>query len=207
VVAGISLFFYARAKQCDFKIAWPYLILSVPLAYLGAKLPLSKELFALILATLLLVAAIRFLFFPVQIKSKDGRERNEEQTVMKSPTKIVAASIGGILGLFSGIVGIGGGVFLSPILIFKNWASTKQTAAISALFIVVNSLSGLAGRISEGPLQVFQLWPFLMAAIPAALIGSIYGAGKFGSATLQRLLAAVLILASAKLFISVFTAH
>lgn len=194
IVAGISLFYYARAKQYNFKMALPYLILSIPLAYIGAKLSLPKPVFAMILGILLLLAALRFLFFPT--------EKNSEENEIQPPSTWLAAAIGGVLGLFSGIVGIGGGVFLSPILIFNRWASTKQTSAIAALFIVVNSISGLVGRLSDGPLHVYQLLPFLLVATPAALLGSRYGAGKFSSNGLQRLLALVLILAAVKLFVS-----
>ncbi len=202
IVASISLFFYARAKQYNFKLAVPYLILSMPLAYAGARLPLPKATFATILGLLLLLAALRFIFFPSQNATRAENSTTVEEPQIQPPSTLVAALIGGVLGLFSGIVGIGGGVFLSPILIFRRWASTRQTSAISALFIVVNSVSGLVGRLSEGPLQLYQLWPFLLAAIPAALLGSTYGAGKFTSAALQRLLAVVLILAAIKLFVS-----
>lgn len=203
IVAGISLLFYARAKQYNFKMAFPYLILSIPLAYIGAKLPLPKPVFAMILGVLLLLAALRFLFFPT-INNSTLRDdlTTLEKTQIQPPSTWLSAAIGGVLGLFSGIVGIGGGVFLSPILIFNRWASTKQTSAIAALFIVVNSVSGLAGRLSEGPLHVYQLLPFLAVAAPAALLGSIYGAGKFSSNALQRLLAVVLMLAAIKLFVS-----
>lgn len=207
VVASISLTNYYRAGFFELKQALPYLILSIPLAYTGARLPVDKHTFAYILATLLALAALRFVILPntsgkneqTNSKTNDNNTLLDNE-VIQQPPLVLAASTGGILGLLSGIVGIGGGVFLSPLIIFKHWATTKQTAAISALFIVVNSISGLAGRFSDGKGEMVHLLPFLLVAAPAAIIGSTYGASKFTSRNLQRLLALVLALAAIKLF-------
>jgi uncharacterized membrane protein YfcA len=211
-VASISLTNYYRAGRFNIKQALPYLILSIPLAYLGARLPVDKQTFAYILGTMLALAALRFAALPgknVKDQSKNNNstshdlsapEASADDEKIQPPSIILAAGAGGILGLLSGIVGIGGGVFLSPLIIFKHWATTKQTAAISALFIVVNSISGLAGRFSEGRGEMIHLLPFLLVAAPAAIIGSTYGASKFTSRNLQRLLAIVLALAAIKLF-------
>lgn len=204
VVASISLTNYYRAGCFQLKQAVPYLILSIPLAYIGARLPVDKQTFAYILGTLLALAALRFAVLPnTSSKITDNTNDNKalpENELVQPPPLIFAAGTGGILGLLSGIVGIGGGVFLSPLIIFKHWATTKQTSAISALFIVVNSISGLAGRFSDGKGEMVHLLPFLLVAAPAAIIGSTYGASKFTSRNLQRLLAIVLALAAIKLF-------
>jgi uncharacterized membrane protein YfcA len=207
VVASISLTNYYRAGCFQLKQALPYLILSIPLAYIGARLPVDKHTFAYILGTLLTLAALRFAVLPNTSGNNDKTNNNNnnnnelpENEKIQAPPIVLAAGAGGILGLLSGIVGIGGGIFLSPLIIFKHWATTKQTSAISALFIVVNSISGLAGRFSDGKGEMVHLLPFLLVAAPAAIIGSTYGASKFTSKNLQRLLAIVLALAAIKLF-------
>ena len=201
-VASISLTSYYRAGRFNIKQALPYLVLSIPLAYIGARLPVDKHTFAYILGTMLLLAAMRFALFPstnVKEQNKNATSTSDDEKIAP-PSIIFAAGAGGILGLFSGIVGIGGGVFLSPLIIFKHWATTKQTAAISALFIVVNSISGLIGRFSDGKGEMIHLLPFLLVAAPAAIVGSTYGASKLTSSKLQKLLAIVLALAACKLF-------
>lgn len=206
VVASISLTNYYRAGCFQLKQALPYLILSIPLAYIGARLPVDKHTFAYILGTLLTLAALRFAVLPNTSSNNDKTNNNNNSNELpdnekiQAPPIVLAAGAGGILGLLSGIVGIGGGVFLSPLIIFKRWATTKQTSAISALFIVVNSISGLAGRFSDGKGEMVHLLPFLLVAAPAAIIGSTYGASKLTSRKLQRLLAIVLALAAIKLF-------
>ena len=211
-VASISLTNYYRAGRFNIKQALPYLILSIPLAYLGARLPVDKHTFAYILGTMLALAALRFAALPdTNVKGQSKKdtsssldssapEASADDETIQPPSIILAAGAGGILGLLSGIVGIGGGVFLSPLIIFKHWATTKQTSAISALFIVVNSISGLIGRFSDGKGEMIHLLPFLLVAVPAAIFGSTYGASKLSSRKLQRLLAIVLALAAFKLF-------
>jgi uncharacterized membrane protein YfcA len=196
LVASISFLTFCRSGQFNLRQALPYIVLSLPLAYIGSRLPLSKHTVAILLGLALLLSALRFLFLPALPK-------DEEMKLLKSPAPLTAACCGGLLGLFSGIVGIGGGVFLSPLIIFKRWATVKQTAAISAFFIVVNSVSGLIGRSMSGGYKLEEamtLFPLLMVAAPAAVIGAIYGANRFSSAVLQKLLAAVLLLAAIKLF-------
>lgn len=208
VVASISLANYHRVGRFQIKLALPYLILSIPLAYVGALIPVDKQTFAYILGAMLALASLRFAFLPTQAvadttdsNKTDSKEKLvEDQEACQPPPIVLAAASGGILGLVSGMVGIGGGVFLSPIIIFKRWATTKQTSAISALFIVVNSISGLIGRFSQGKSEIIHLLPFLLVAAPAAIIGSRYGAAKFSSRKLQALLSLVLALAAFKLF-------
>lgn len=196
VVAGISFSAYCRAGQFNLKQALPYIVLSLPLAYIGARLPLSKHAVAMLLGVALLFSGLRFFFLPALPKDVENER-------VRPPSPVLAAASGGLLGLFSGIVGIGGGVFLSPLIIFKRWATVKQTAAISAFFIVVNSMSGLLGRAMSASYRiedVLPLLPLIAVAAPTAVIGSIYGASRFSSATLQRLLAVVLLMAAVKLF-------
>ena len=107
--------------------------------------------------------------------------------------------IGGVIGLLSGMLGIGGGIILSPILILLNWANLKQTAAISALFIFVNSMAGFAGLVSKGFQPNTQIYTWLVIAFVAGLCGSYFGSKKFNVPTLRYTLAGVLIIACLKL--------
>ena len=115
---------------------------------------------------------------------------------------MLAALGGGAgIGLLSGIVGVGGGIFLSPLMIFLRWATTKQVAAISAFFIVVNSIAGLAGRALRGGLEVGSIWPFVLAAFAGGFLGSYLGSTRLSGSVLRKLLALVLVIASVKLII------
>jgi uncharacterized membrane protein YfcA len=193
VVAGLALLAYVRAGKYSHKTVLPYLILSVPCAFIGARIPVDKHVFTIILCVLLPLAGLRFLFWP-DIKGQDDN-------AVKRPPLTVAASIGAVLGLISGIVGIGGGVFLSPIMIAARFATTKETAAASALFILANSLSGIAGRLVDGRMAIHgpDFFPFLGAAIVGALCGSNLGARRFSSTLLKRILGVVLVIAALKL--------
>jgi uncharacterized membrane protein YfcA len=193
VVAGLALIAYARAGQYSHKTVLPYLILSVPCAFIGALLPVGKQLFHAILCVILPLIGLRFLFWP-DLKGEDDAH-------IKRPPVALAAAIGAVLGLLSGVVGIGGGVFLSPIMIGARFATTKETSATAALFILANSLSGIAGRLVEGKLAVNgpDLIPYLGAAIVGALCGSYLGAKHFSSTLLRRILGVVLIIAALKL--------
>ena len=118
---------------------------------------------------------------------------------MKPPTWAMAVSVGGGIGWLSGVVGVGGGIFLSPLLLLLRWANVKQTAAASACFILANSAGGLAGRFTRGAMDYGTLWPLLMAAFAGGLLGSRLGAKHFSGVLLKRLLAVVLLAASLKL--------
>lgn len=212
VVASISLFAYARAGELKWRLALPYLILSVPCAFLGARVPVSKQVFAWVLSLVLIAASLRFLFLPGQFKAAgktavlgaaEARETGENEGAAsqssKAPPLYASVSTGAALGFLSGMVGIGGGVFLSPIMILCGWATVRETAAASALFIVCNSLSGIVGRLTGGNFALYNLVPFLGSAIVAAMLGSALGARYFSSNALRRLLAVVLLIAAIRL--------
>ena len=201
VVAGLSLFTYARAGYLSYRLALPFMLSSVPLAFWGAQLSFNKQVFAYILAFTLLLSAIRFLVFSRPEAEVSDPLASPQSRSCRLPSLPLALGVGGILGLLSGIVGIGGGVFLSPLIILNKWGCMKQTAAASALFIVANSISGLMSRGFAGTLHFYQLFPYLPLAIVAALAGSYLGARRFSSRGLERILAVVLFLAAARLFL------
>jgi uncharacterized membrane protein YfcA len=119
----------------------------------------------------------------------------------KPPSLAAALPVGGGIGWLSGVVGIGGGIFLSPLLLLLDWAGPKQTAAASAGFIVVNSAAGLIGRLTREGVHYGFLWPLLIAGFAGGLLGARLGANHFSGRTLRRVLAVVLVVAAIKLVV------
>lgn len=192
LTASISLAFLIDAKYLKFKICAPLLITSIPAAFLGGMVPLQKGYF-LLLAFVLLLTALKLFY--------DSIKGTAEDPDCKPVNIPQALSIGAILGLLSGMAGIGGGVFLSPVLLFLKWSTVKQTSAAAAVFIVCNSISGLVGRAISGRLEFGSIVPYLVAAFIGAIAGSFLGARKFQNKLLKQLLAAVLLVAVGKLLL------
>ncbi|MBI5215446.1 MAG: sulfite exporter TauE/SafE family protein [Ignavibacteriae bacterium] len=189
VVASIAFVFYLRAGHFSWKLTLPFFLSSIPLAFLGGMLDVSAKSYTILLALALLFASYRLI---IHVEAK-------EKTSQTIPSLSVALLAGAIIGLVSGIVGVGGGIFLSPLILLMGWATAKQTSATAALFIVVNSVAGLLGRQVEGNFVVGNFLPFLLAAILGGVIGSQLGATKFSSLWLRRILGVVLIIAALKL--------
>lgn len=189
---AVSLFsfigFY-RAGHFKWKLFLPFALASVPLAYLGGTMTLSDSIYKKILAICILISIGRLLF--------QFRQKQEETRPIST---LAGLASGGAIGLLSGMIGIGGGIVLSPLMLLMRWATLKQTAAVSALFIFVNSLSGLYGQLQKGGIQVTDNFQWSVAAtIIGGLLGSYYGSQKFNVPTLRYLLAIGLVIASAKL--------
>lgn len=187
LVAGTGWWVFSRAGHFEGRLVWPFLAASVPAAFLGGTMPVSARFYAGLLAACLGVAALRLLI--------PGKDR----TPLQSPRLSAAVPVGAGVGWLSGVVGVGGGIFLSPLLLLFRWADAKRTAAASACFILVNSAAGLAGRFSRGAADFGALWPLLGAAFAGGFLGSRLGANHFSEALLKRLLAAALLAASFKL--------
>ena len=195
LVAGVGMFHFMRAGHFSLRKAWPFVVLSVPAAFIGGSLKVSEQLYFILLAGVLLFAAYR-MYMSAKSTVTDESTGN--------PALAVAFSGGAGIGLLSGIVGVGGGIFLSPIMIFLRWATTKQTAAISAFFIVVNSLAGLGGRAMRGGIELGIIWPFVLSAFAGGFLGSYVGSNRLSGSLLRRLLALVLLIASVKLILVSF---
>ncbi len=179
---------FYRAKHFDWKIFLPLAIASVPMAFVGGMIDIDPVIYKRILGFLLVIPILRFLFFP-----------NTEVSRASTPNIAVALLMGGSIGLLSGLIGIGGGILLSPLLLFLRWTDQKQTAAISALFIFVNSLSGLGGQWSKGIVFTADMGAYTIVAFMGGLLGAYLGALKFNQRVLKILLAVVLLIASYKL--------
>ncbi|MBI1269456.1 TSUP family transporter [bacterium] len=193
LTAGISSLAYGRRGYLSMKLSLPFILISIPFAYLGATVPLTEKQFGWMLAAVLFVSALMLWFHRGKVDT--------EEPFVKSPDLKVAAIAGAILGFVSGALGIGGGVFLSPLIILCGWADSKTTAGCSALFIVLNSFAGLGARYLSGRVDFSEIVPFLFFALVGALIGSYYGASRSSQKGLRQLIAFVLIIAVVKMLI------
>lgn len=187
-VSLISFTQFYRGKHFNWKIFLPFAITSVPLAYLGGLITVDDIIYKKILGILLIIPIIRFLFF-ANIKVED----------LKKSNIFLSLLIGAVIGFLSGLIGIGGGIILSPVLLLLKWTDMKQTAAISALFIFVNSLSGLAGQFTKGINFSPGMYGYVAVAFVGGICGAYFGALKFRSNILKYMLAIVLIVAAFKL--------
>jgi len=186
-VASIATFQFYRVKHFDWKVFLPFAATSIPFAFVGGMIQLPTNIYKTILGAVLILAAIRLA---INLKNENAPQK---------PKIWLALIIGAGIGLLSGLVGVGGGIFLTPILLLMNWTETKKAAGISAMFILVNSISGLLGNYA----QVFELpatvWFWIAAAAVGGIIGSTLGSQRFNSLTLRRVLAIVLLIAGVKL--------
>ena len=192
VVASISLWKFAGAGFFDGKLLTPFVLASVPAAFLGGALSLPPEAFKPLVGLVLYWAAYLLLRRPAESKVKESSGR---------PSVVAALGAGGGIGLLSGLIGIGGGIFLAPLLILRGWAPAKVTAALSSAFILVNSVAGLAGVFSHGapPPPHLPLWIGVVAL--GGWLGSHFGANRLSPQALYRLLAVVLIIAGTKILL------
>ncbi len=189
-VASIASCQFVRAGRFSWKLLWPFTITAVPLSFWGGSFKLNDSFYKPLVGVVVLVSAIRML-----------REiRRPDDGVVRLPNLPVCLLSGAIIGLLSGVTGTGGGIFLTPLLLFTRWADAKVASGVSAVFILLNSLSGLAGTSLTGASFPPALPIWCGVVLIGGLIGSHFGSRKFNSPTLRFLLAIVLITASFKLF-------
>ena len=179
---------FYRGKYFIKKIFLPLALASIPMAFVGGLLILDGALYKKILGLLLLIPVARFLLF--------SNTPASEQKISNTPLSLL---IGASIGFLSGLIGIGGGIILSPVLLFLKWTDQKQTAAISALFIFVNSLAGLAGQYTKVIQFSSAMIGYVLVAFAGGLLGAYLGAIKFKQTILKNILAIVLLLAAVKL--------
>ena len=187
-VSLTSFIQFYRGGHFKWKIFLPFALASVPFSFVGGMINIDSGIYKTILGILLLFPIARFLFLP----NTDPKEMKEAQV-------LPSLFIGGIIGLLSGMIGIGGGILLSPVLLLLKWTNQKQTAAISALFIFVNSIAGLAGQLTKGISFNSDMYAYVAVAFVGGLCGAYFGSLKFNQNILKNVLAGVLMLAVYKL--------
>jgi len=190
LVAGLVFVRLWRAGYFNARLFWPFALGSIPLAFLGGAIQLHERAYQYLVAVALLVAAWRLLL------------SNHEPLTREAPRRAVALPVGAGLGFVSGLTGMGGGIFLSPLLLFLRWANMRTTAAISAAFILVNSIAGLAGLLSIGVTLPRGLSWLMLAALGGALVGAELAVRRLAPVRLRQLLGVVLVIAAIKMFIT-----
>lgn len=195
VVATTSWVCFRQSGYFSAKLLLPFILTSIPAALLGGLITIPKAWFSLLLGLALLLAALRIIFLR-DINTTDDRKSRD--VVIREMWRW-GLPIGAVLGLISGMIGIGGGVFLSPLLLLLRWSDAKQTAAVSSAFIVLNSMSGLSGHIIRGNVDWSGTLPLAVVVIAGGLLGAQLGALKIRPRMLQGVLAIVLVTAGLKL--------
>ena len=191
LVATITTIQFARAGHFRWKLLLPFAGPAVPFAFLGGGIQLEPSLYRPLVALVLVLSAARLLW---KSRCADGP--------IRQPVWWIAAPIGAVLGFISGLTGVGGGIFLSPVLLFCRWADVRQTAAVSAAFIWLNSVAGLLGHASAGLELPRQLPLWAAAAVTGGVLGSWWGSRQAQPAVLRKMLATVLIIAGGKLLLT-----
>jgi uncharacterized membrane protein YfcA len=181
-VAGFAAFRYVRAGRFDWAVFWPFAVAAIPAAFLAGRVDVPESVYRPLLAFALAAAALRYLLWPQIDAVKPSQP----------PRRIIALATGAALGALAGLTGIGGGVYLSPLLVFAGWSDPQRATGIAACFIVVNSLAGLAGRwTSLMELPTFLPW-FLAAAAIGAVTGTSLSLTRLDKKGVLRVLGVVL---------------
>jgi len=190
LVACIGSFQFWRAGHFAWKLFWPFALLSIPAAYFGGHLQPSASVLRILIGLVLLFSAVRLI------------SRRSDPPNTAPPSRPIAIGVGAGLGFLSGLTGTGGGIFLTPLLLFCRWAPIRQAAAVSALFILVNSIAGLVGYFTAKH-SIPSLGVFLAAAaVTGGVFGSHLGSRRFPVRAISLLLATVLIIAGTKLILT-----
>ena len=186
VVSGNSIN-YVRSGNFNLKLLFPYLLGSIPFAFFGASISISKELFEITLFVILSIAGILLLI--------ESKSFNNDQIKLNSIPKVVSIFIGSIIGFISGIVGIGGGIFLSPILFLIKAGYPKHIATTASLFILINSIFGVAGQLTKDIVfdEFLNYWPLFLCVLAGGQIGNFLNIRLLSNKTLA-LITSVLVI-------------
>lgn len=197
IVSCSAFWHFYKGGYFNFRKILPFVIFSIPMAFIGGKITLSKEVFYLLLGFSLLIAGTRML-----MPDKNFEEMRE---VSLKEIWFLGLPIGAGLGFLSGLVGIGGGIFLSPLLLFMRWVNAKEAAATASFFILVNSFSGFLGQIQKNAIVAHQSFIFLgLAVFLGGQIGSRVGSYRLPRLTIQRITAVLILYVSINLIGKVF---
>ena len=197
LVAGIAFFAYKKGGFFDSKLATPFIIASIPAALIGGYMRINDDIYDTLLSITLVFAAWKLY---------TTKSRESEDLFSNPPSVHIALFVGAIIGLLSGIIGVGGGIFLSPIILLFGWSDPKTTAGIAAVFIWVNSASGLIGSSISGQnvLEFDVLIPFAIAVLIGGYLGSKFGSEKFSQKTVRNTLVSVMLIAAIRQILELF---
>ena len=190
-VSLTSFILFYKGGYFKWKLFLPFALASIPMSFLGGTIALDVHIYKKVLGVLLLFPVFRFFVYS-----------NTKEEDLKESNWIISLIVGATIGFLSGLIGIGGGILLSPFLLLINWTNQKQTAAISALFIFVNSIAGLAGQLRNGIQIETAMLSFVGVALVGGILGSWLGSLKFNQQILKYTLAMVLFMASIKLILT-----
>jgi uncharacterized membrane protein YfcA len=191
LVSSLATWKFWRAGHFRWRLFWPFAAVSIPFAYLGGAITLPSGAYKVVVGVVLLYAAWQLW--------RSGRA-GEEMRAVREPPIPLALAIGAVLGLLSGLTGVGGGIFLSPLLLMLGWAGTKQTSATSAPFILVNSIAGLAAGLIAGSASLPAMtWVLGGVVLVGGWLGAEYGSRRFANPVVRRFLAVVLAVAGGKM--------
>jgi uncharacterized protein len=189
LVASIGLYKFYKVRAFDWHLFWPIALTSVPAAFFGGQMTLPTHIYKIVVGICLVIAAINIFY----------RANKTDDIEVKPVAKPILLGLGAGLGFLAGLTGVGGGIFLSPILLFFGWAKTKVISGVAAAFILANSISGLLGFLTKTPVLPAGLGYWAFAAVAGGLIGAEYGSQKLANPTIRKLLAVVLIFAGSKM--------
>jgi len=193
LVASLAAWKFYRAGHFRWRLFWPFAAVSIPLAYVGGAITLPGQAYKALVGLVLLYAA-----WPLWRSGRGG----EEMRPPREPPLAAAMAIGAAIGLLAGLTGVGGGIFLSPLLLMLGWAGTKQTSAVAAPFILVNSAAGLAAVFIAGSVSLpGYVWFLAPAVLAGGWLGAEYGSRRFANPLVRRVLAVVLAAAGAKMIL------
>lgn len=191
LVSSLATWKFCRAGHFRWRLFWPFAVAAIPLAYVGGAITLPGQAYKILVGTVLVYAG-----WQLWRSARAGDEMRE----VREPPLGAAMIIGGAMGMLAGLTGVGGGIFLSPLLLMLGWAGTKQTSAVAAPFILVNSVAGLAALfVTQGPSLPAYVWALAPAVLIGGWLGAEYGSRRFANPVLRRVLAVVLALAGAKM--------
>jgi uncharacterized membrane protein YfcA len=191
VVSSLATWKFWRAGHFRWRLFWPFAVVSIPFAYLGGAITLPGQAYKVVVGLVLVYAG-----WQLWRSFRAGEEIRE----VRAPAVPLAMAIGAAMGLLSGLTGVGGGIFLSPLLLLLGWAGTKQTSAVAAPFILVNSVAGLAAGFVAGTAALPQsTWVLGAAVLAGGWLGAEYGSRRFANPVVRRFLAVVLVVAGSKM--------
>ncbi|HET9734949.1 MAG TPA: sulfite exporter TauE/SafE family protein [Burkholderiales bacterium] len=193
LVSALATWKFWRAGHFHWRLFWPFAAVSIPFAYLGGAITLPGQAYRIVVGLVLVYAGWQLW---------QSFRAGDEMRAVRAPAISLAMAIGAAMGLLSGLTGVGGGIFLSPLLLMLGWAGTKQTSAVAAPFILVNSLAGLAAGFVVGTASLPTMtWALAAAVLMGGWLGAEYGSQRFANPVVRRVLAVVLAVAGAKMML------